>query len=408
MGRIRHRNVAMRFKIEATPGVDATPGATDAFPFEVDGYSYNAPFRAEASNEANSSLAAGAPLVVGQPAEVTIRVRIKGAGDGVAYDANTKPPHHALLEACGWRGLFTAAVAATALVAGTATSATLAAPFAATAQQLRGLPLQLAGGASAGRLVHVSDYTAGRVATLTDAFGAPLDATVTAALPASWSYAPTSPADAAARATDHPSGTLYIYEDGVLRKFTGLRGRIEMTGDTARPGFATFTFSGIYGGRSDVARPSDSVPQNLAPVLAMGTGGVSPAALFNRKELAISTWSLSGNAQLETADDPNTPHGFGTGDIAGRGHVLGIDPIEELVATRDTVSEIEAGTRYPGVLRLGSVAGNRWSLTFPLMQPTDPAAGTRGIYRTEQLQLAALNSGLDPAVRDSDTILAFY
>lgn len=408
MEKIRHRNVAMRFKLEATPEVDAVPGAVDAFPFEVDGYTYNAPYRAESSQEANSSLAAGAPLVVGQPAEVTIRVRLKGAGAGTTYDANTKPPHHPLFEACGWRGLFNAAVAATALVAGTVSSATLAAPFAATEQTYRGLPLQLSGGASGGQVAHVSDYTAARVATLADLFGSALGITVTAALPANWSYAPTSPADAAARATDHPSGTLYIYEDGVLRKFFGLRGRMELTGEAARPGFATFTFTGIYGGRSDVARPNDTVSQHLAPVWAMGTGGVTPALVVNGLQLAARTWSLTSGAQVEVNDDPNTALGFGAGEIAGRAHVLGIDPNETLVATRDTVTEIEAGTRYPGVLRFGSVAGNRWSLLAPLLQPTDPSPGTRGIYRVEQLQLAALNSGVGPSTRDSDTILCFY
>lgn len=405
---IRHRNVAMRFKLEATPEVDANPVAADAFPFEVDGYSYNAPFRAEASGEANGSLAAGAPLVVGQPAEVTIRVRLKGAGAGAVYAAGVKPPHHQLLEACGWRGLFKAAVAATALAAGTVSSATLAAPFTATAQDYRGLPLQLAGGTSGGRLVHVSDYTAARVATLADLFGAALTIATTAALPANWSYAPTSPADAAARAVDHPSGTLYIYEDGSLRKFVGLRGRMELTGETARPGFATFTFSGIFAGRTDVARPSDAVGQHLAPVWAMGTGGVTPALVVNGKELTARTWSLTSGAQLETVDDPNTAQGFGAAEIAGRAHVLGLDPNEALVSVRDTVAEIEAGTRYAGVLRFGTVAGNRWSVVAPLLQPTDPAPGTRGIFRTEQLQLAAPNNGLDPVGRDSDTVLCFY
>jgi hypothetical protein len=68
--RLRHRNVAMRFKIETTEGTDAAPDATNAFPFEVDGFDYNGPYRAEASQEANGSMAASAPLIIGQPAEI--------------------------------------------------------------------------------------------------------------------------------------------------------------------------------------------------------------------------------------------------------------------------------------------------------------------------------------------------
>lgn len=408
MSNIRHRNVAMRFKLETTPGTDASPAAADAFPFEVDGYSYNGPYRAEASAEANGSLAAGAPLIVGQPAEVSIRVRLKGAGPGSTYSAGVKPPHAALFEACGWRGLFTAAQAGSAISAGTTTSLTLATGYTPGLQSRRGMPLQLAAGNSNGRLVHVSDEDAARLCTLTDVFGAALNTSVTAALPANWTYAPTSPADAAARATDHPAGTLYLYEDGVLRKFVGLRGRMDLNGETARPGFATFTFMGIFAGRTDVARVTDTVAQHAAPILAMGTGGINPAVLINRKQLAIKTWSLGSNGQLESTDDPNTPYGFGTAEIAGRDAMLSIDPIETLVANRDTVAEIEAGTRYPGVLRFGSVAGNRWSLTTPLLQPVDPAPGTRGIYRTEQLRLSALNPGNAPSTRDADAILCFH
>jgi hypothetical protein len=408
MTRIRHGNVAMRFKLETTEGVDATPDATNAFPFEVDSVEYNSPYRAEASQEANGSLAAAAALIVGQPAEISFRVRIKGAGPGTTYSASVRPPHHDLLQACGWRGFFSDAVAATAITAGTVNSATLAAPFAATAQLYRGMPLQLAGGNSGGRLVHVSDYTAGRVATLTDAFGAALNTSVTAALPANWTYAPTSPADATARATDHPSGTLYLYEDGVLRRFVGLRGTVDFAGETARPGFMTFRFMGTYLGKSDAARPLDSVAQNSAPTLANGSGGVNNSVLVNRLPLAVRNWALGINQGLEVIDDPNTAFGFGPADIARRDAQLTLDPADTLVSVRNVIADIEAGTRYPAVLRCGSVAGNRWSLTLPLVQPVEASPGRRGIYRTEELTLNALNAGSDPQTRDSDAILCFY
>lgn len=407
--KIRPRNVAMTFKIEGTTGEDAAPTAADAFPFEADGYSYNAPYRSEASQEATGSLAAGAPLVVGQPADISIRVRIKGAGAGTTYTASVKPPHHALFEACGLRGLFTAALAAAALTAGDTSAATLAVAFATDAQAYRGMPLQLSGGNSSGRLVHVSDYSAGREATLADVFDAALTTSVSAALPANWTYAPTSPKDVASRATDHPSGTLYIYEDGVLHKFVGCRGSLtQLGGQTARPGFATFNFMGIYAGKSLATIPAVSVPQHAAPVLAMGTGGVDPRVVINRKELAISQWNVNFGQVKEVSDDPNTPHGFDSPELAGRGLRLEIDPLATLPANRDTVAEIEAGDEYPGVVRLGTVAGNRWSATLPLLQPADPAVSTRGIYRSENLSLAAKNSGVGPSGRDSDLVLCFY
>lgn len=408
MTRIRHGNVALRFKIETTEGVDAVPDATNAFPFEVDSVEYNSPYRADTSQEANGSLAASAALIVGQPAEISFRVRIKGAGAGSTYSASVRPPHHDLLQACGWRGFFSAAVAATALAAGTASSATLATPFAATSQLYRGMPLQLAAGNSGGRLVHVADYTAGRVATLTDSFGAALTTSVTAALPANWTYAPTSPADLTARTADHPSATLYIYEDGVLRRFAGLRGMLDFAGESARPGFLTFRFMGTYLGKSDVARPLDSVPQHSAPTLANGSTGINNSVLINRLPLAIRNWALSVGQSLEVIDDPNTPFGFGPADIARRDPALTLDPADTLVSVRNVIADIEAGTRYPGVIRFGNTTGNRWSLTLPVLQPVEATPGRRGIYRTEELTLDALNAGVDPQVRDSDAVLCFY
>lgn len=407
--RIRPRNVAMLFKLETTSGTDAAPDATDGFPFEADGYSYNTPYTREQSNEATGSLVSAAPLIIGQPAEVTIRVRIKGAGAGVTYTSLIKPPHHALLAACGLRGLFTAGVSAAALTAGTTNSATLGTGFASTAQAYRGMPLQLAAGPSNGRLVHVADYNASKLANLTDLFGSPLTSTVTAALPPNWSYAGTSPKDAAARATDHPSGTLYLYEDGTLHKFVGMRGAItQLGGQVARPGYASFRFVGIYLGKTDAAVPTVTVPQHAAPTLNMGTGGINEVLLLNRKGLAVSQWNFGPDAQLENPTDPNTPYGFGTGEIGGRTPVLTLDPLATLKANRDVIADIEASAQYQAVIRHGATAGNRWSIVFPQLWPAEAAPGMRGIFRSEQLTLQATNPGVDASTRDAEAVLCFY
>ena len=405
---IRPRNVAMLFKLESTPGTDAAPTVADAFPFEADGFTYNAPYTSEASNEVNGTLVDAAPLIVGQPAEISIRVRMKGIGGSTPYSASVKPPHHALLESCGKRGLFTAAVAAAALTAGTTTSATLGTGFATVAQSYRGMPLILSGGSSGGRAVHVADYSAAKVATLTDELDNALTVAESAAVPANWTYAGTSPKDVASRATDHPSGTLYLYEDGSLHKFVGCRGSLsDWSGNTARPGFMTFNLMGIYAGKTTVAVPTVAIPQHSAPVLAMGNGGVNPALLIDRKELRISNWSMAESANKEVIDDPNTPFGFGSPEIAGRTPLLTIDPLTTHVENRDTIADIESGAEYTGVIRMGNTAQNRVSLTFPKLLPSNPTVGQRGIARTEQLGMRALTAGPDASLRDSDSILCY-
>ncbi|MES1985480.1 MAG: hypothetical protein V4461_11055 [Pseudomonadota bacterium] len=403
---IRPENSVAMFKLETTEGVDAGPTAADAFPFET-GFSYNSPFASEQSTEITGSLVAGPPDVVGQAAEITFRCRMKGAN--VAYSASVKPPHHALLQAAGKRGLFTAAISAAALTAVAGDTATLASSFAATAQAYRGMPLKLTVGPGAGRTTFINDYTAARVATLADSFSPVLTTSTLAEILPNWTYAGTSPKDGASRATDHPSGTLYLNEDGVLRKYVGCRIVItEWGGDTAKSGFYTFKLMGIYAGKADVALPDVSVPLHSGPILAMGVSGIDPSFMINRKQLPIQNWSLGENGQQASPEDPNTPYGFGASQIGGRVPELRCNPLASLVAARDVEAEIAAKAQYPALIRAIGGAYNRWAITLPLTQPIEATPGTRGTFRSEEMRLRAMSPGKDAQARDGDSILCFW
>jgi hypothetical protein len=408
---IRPSNVAVLVKLETVQGTDSLPvGSLDAIPVEADSVEYNSPWTTEQSNEATGSLVAGAPLVVGQAATVSFRSRLKGAGVGAVYTASVKPPLHAALQACGWKGKFTAAISAAALTAGTALSGTLATAFAATAQLYAGLPLTITAGPGAGSFPVITDYTAGRVATLADNYDPVLSTASIVGMPANWSYASTSPSDAASRATDQPSGTIYIYEDGTLLKFAGCRGVFTPDGTTAKPGYGTFRFTGIYKGKTDAPIPADLVVAgHSAPVLVQGPAvGASYAVAANRKPLAISTWSLDAGSDLEVPENPNTDYGFDSGQIVDRAPMLSLDPLATLVANRDTITDIGNGVTMPVVIRAGSQQGNRWVLVAPLAQPVEAAPGTRGKLRSEQQRLQCRSPGKDSGGRDMDRILTFY
>jgi hypothetical protein len=401
-------SVAILVKIETTEGVDAAPVAADAIPFEKDGYSYNYPFKHESSNEANGTKVAAAPLVVGQPADLSIKVRLKGAN--AAYTSSVKPPHHALLSISGKRGLFTTAVAAAALTAGSTTSATLGASFSSVAQTYRGMPLILSGAQFPGAMPFISDYTAGKVATLTDVFGSALGVTSNAAIPANWTYAGTSPRDPSSRLTDEPSGTVYIYEGGVLLKFVGCRGALdEFSADTAKPGFATFKLRGIFAGKVDASIPSGiATPAHSAPTLVQGLSGVSGAFMLNRLGLPISKFSYKEAVDLDSPEDPNTFYGFGPGQIGGREPMLTCDPLATLVATRDTLGQIAGFSQYPGVVRFLGAASNRIGITHPILQPVEVSPELRAKLRAETVMYRAIDSGFDPQTRNSDMILCFH
>lgn len=406
---VRPANVAVLFKLETTEGVDANPSAAvDAIPVESDSVSYNTPWTTEASAEATGSLVASAPLIIGQAATFSFKSKIKGAGAGVVYTASVKPPLHQPLAACGMKPQFTAALAAAAATAGGATQATLANTFPTTNDALIGMILQVTAGAGAGSFPAVIDYSTGRVALLGDSYTPVLDTTSIIGLAANWTYASTSPSDAASRATDQPSGTCYIYEDGVLYKFTGCRGTVSLDGQNARPGFATFNMTGIFAGKVDAAIPTGLViAGQSAPVLAQGASA-SLASALNRKSLTLSTWSLDPGSTIEVPDNPNTPYGFDAGQIVDRAPTLKVDPLATLVANRDSIGDIGNGIQMSAVLRHGTVSGNRWALTMPLIQKTALDPGTRGKLRSEQLTLQCLTSGKDAYNRDTDRVLTFY
>lgn len=404
---IRTMNVAVLLKLQTAEGVPAVPdAAVDAIPVEADSISYNNPWTMEASNEATGSQVMGAPLIIGQAATFSFKSRIKGAGAGVAYSPTVKPPLHAAFQIAGWRGQFTAAIAAALAAGGSATTITLPGTFPATARALLGMQLLIGAGTGAGNAPAVIEYAA-NVATLSERFAPALDATSSVSLPASWTYAGTTPQDAAARITDNPMATIYFYEDGVLRMFTDCRATLMLDGKSARPGYGTWNCTGVYAGKVDAPIPANiAIAGHSAPVLVQGAS-LSPAVSINRKPLAVSTWSLDPGSTLEVPEDPNTQQGFAGGQIVDRTPMLKIDPLATLVANRDTVAEIGAGVTMPGVFRHGSQSGNRWALVLPLAQPVSADPTARGKLRAEDIGLQARSLGRDAYGRDTDRVIVF-
>lgn len=407
---IRPQNGLLLIALQTAEDVAATPDPTlHAVPFVNGSFRKGVPFGSEDVNEVTGSLVGSAPLIVGQEVQFSFQSMIKGAGNGVTYTSTVKPPLHAALMACGKRGQFTAAVAATALTAGTTTTATLGAPYAATDDAYLGMPLILTGGNGAGMIPFVADYSAARLATLTSASAVALSATTSAELPANWSYAGTSPRDVSSRATDHPCATVRYYEDGNMYEWINVRGFVDMDGQVARAGMANFTMSGTFNGSSQVALPANAVVAlHSAPVLQKGSASGHSVVLVNRKELAISRWALQNGGGLETIVDPNTPYGFGAGQVAGRSPVFTADPYRTLVGTRDAIAEIQAANTYSAALRFGTVAGNRWGLTLPMIQPVGAEDDMRGNLRSDNMSWRALNPGRDSSLRDGDSIITFF
>src|SRR5687767_10778317 len=102
---VRPENGLLLIAPQSAEGTPATLDPTlHAVPIEANSFRYGAPFTSEEANEATGSYVASAPLIVGQEVPLGFRSRIKGAGAGQTYSSTVKPPLHAALQACGWRG----------------------------------------------------------------------------------------------------------------------------------------------------------------------------------------------------------------------------------------------------------------------------------------------------------------
>ncbi|GER00924.1 hypothetical protein JCM17845_15470 [Iodidimonas gelatinilytica] len=357
---VRVRNRLFLFKHQSAIGVDAAPAATtDAIPIEQDGFSKTSGFRVEDVTEVTGSLDAGEPLVVGEPATISFRTRVRGAGK--TYTDTIKPVLGRLLEVCGWKEKFTEAIADEALVSGTAIDATLGASFSAVAQAYRGMPLILSGAGVAGRTPIILDYNDAKVATLSESFETALGTSNGSSIPANYRYSPFTDDDA----DPMKIGTAYIYEDGHLYRYLDCRGDFTLEVTSGGVGFFTFTLTGVFAGRTEPGMPNDAVFGGApTPFFRQGVNP-SPAFLIDRGLAAVSRVTLTGGNTVASPPDPNSLQGFGAAIVNGRDVRLTIDPQTTDLATRDTLSDLEAQRKQPVAIQWGLVAGSRIYLSIP-------------------------------------------
>lgn len=131
--------------------------------------------------EFNGTIHSPGPEIIGEKVKLTIRHLMRGPGGAAPPAAGTWVPGR-LIASCGFTEVVNAAAipaAPEAISAGTTSSATLGAGFAATAQLYKGVPAQLSAlGALPGGMTMIKDYTAGKVATFAETAAAALTGTI--------------------------------------------------------------------------------------------------------------------------------------------------------------------------------------------------------------------------------------
>lgn len=382
MAFLRTRNAVVLAKIESSEGVDASPSAsTDAVLVESPQISFDP--NLINTDEVTGSLDGQGPIVGGTKCQISFSVLLKGSGT-----ASTAPEFGKLLKACG----FTETVTSTAVPAsaaacgagGSTTTAQLGSAASSTAQAYRGMPVAFSSEVSGDSFI--TNYTSGKIATLTDTFAA-IDADTNYQIPVNVLYSPLSSAI--------PSLTLYVYMDGVVYKFLGSRGTVSLQIDSGGIGRLRFTMNGIFSAKADASVPSATYQSTRPPAFK------SAVFKVNRLATSLRSFSMDVGNQIVNPDNPNLLEGFDVAQVTARKITGSMDPHETLVATRDIMSDFRAGTRRIIHARFGSTAGNRIGITIPEALFTNQSP-------SDHDGIAAVSVPFEAIGQDSGAFLCFY
>ncbi len=191
-------------------------------------------------------------------------------------------------------------------------------------------------------------------------------------------------------ASTHKSLTFYVYQDGVLIKMTGARGKVSGSHKLGEAGRLTFEFVGHYVSRTDVALATPTY-SSVVPVPLIGIPFVvdSYSAVVTQLEWELGN-EIAKPGSIAAAD------GYSDIRIISRKVMGSFDPEQVLAATYNFTTKWSSGAAVALDSGLcGSVAGNRWKVTFPAITSTEIGHAERDGLLTHDVKFQAAESSGD-------------
>ncbi len=191
--------------------------------------------------------------------------------------------------------------------------------------------------------------------------------------------------------TGVPALTIWVFEDGIIKKLRGCRGNVKFSGKMGEIQFAEFDFTGVYDGTVDGAMIAPAFEATIPPALLGATMTV------DAYPGVIESWSIDMGNTIQLRSSASAVDGYLSAMITGRKPTGKIDPEMTDVATYDWMGKWKGGT--PAALAIGPVGTanyNRFTLTAPKAVYTKIGEGDRtGIQTADTDFLLALNAGDD-------------
>lgn len=173
--------------------------------------------------------------------------------------------------------------------------------------------------------------------------------------------------------TGVPSLTIWVYEDGVIKRARGCRGNVRISAKLGEPVFAEFDFTGVYSGTVDGAMLSPTFEATVPPVVL---GNTLTLDAYNM--IAESISFDMGNA-LALRSSISAVDGYLSALITDRKPTGKLDPELVTVATYDFFGKWQAGNA--AALTFGPMgplnAYNKFTITAPKVVYTKVGEGDR-------------------------------
>lgn len=282
-------------------------------------------------------------------------------------------------ETAGASVTFRYGVVGTAAIAGSTTAATLQSPFAAASEIYRFMPAVISGNPAEPFTTFIQDYTAGRVATLTDLFGSALTTSSIVSIPANVAYLPAS--------GDQTWGSFALYSDKVVWKFLDGAGSFKVDWSAAGITKVTVSIDAKFEDTADADVPTPTY-DGTKPGVWRGS-----RFLLNRTPVSLNAFSVDFKTTNLFPENPNDDEGFDAPIIDGRNVTGSINPHMTLRATRNAIKDMRAGVRYALLATLegapGGTAGNRVAQMVPAAVLTNAAPGQQQGLWTDNISFFA-------------------
>lgn len=206
-------------------------------------------------------------------------------------------------------------------------------------------------------------------------------------------YDPTTNPASYGAAQGNVSLTIWVYQDGVIKKARGCRGTGKLTAEAGGIAYWEWTFTGIYSAPVDGAYPAlaSGYDANVPPLVESCTFTFQD---MTSGSVLIKTFTLDIGNQIVPRYDVTSTSGIKSLFVADRQVTGTVDPEQMLEADWGATDKGELRRLSEGVtgtisLLIGSVAGNKMQVTAPanLVQITDVDEADRDGIATNTLAL---------------------